>query len=103
MDAELLKKARAGKGSQVSKWMKDIKKNIDAGFPVIWSVTVGIYQEEIPLPQNRGGHLRLIIGYNLKKKTIIYTDSWGAMHARKTMPADNALSMTKGRYIIRLR
>ena len=103
VDAELLKKARAGKGSQVSKWMKDIKKNIDAGFPVIWSVTVGIYQEEIPLPQNRGGHLRLIIGYNLKNKTIIYTDSWGAMHARKTMPADNALSMTKGRYIIRLR
>lgn len=103
VDAELLKKARAGKGSQVSKWMKDIKKNIDAGFPVIWSVTVGIYQEEIPLPQNRGGHLRLIIGYNLRNKTIIYTDSWGAMHARKTMPADNALSMTKGRYIIRLR
>jgi hypothetical protein len=103
MDAEILRKVRTGKTSQVSKWMRDIKKNIDAGFPVIWSVTVGIYQEEIPLPQSRGGHLRLIIGYNSKEKTIIYTDSWGAEHARKTMPAANALSMSKGRYIIRLR
>ncbi len=102
-DAELLRKARAGKNSQVNKWMKDIKKSIDGGSPVIWLVMVGIYQEEIPLPQERGGHARLIIGYNLKNKTIIYTDSWGAMHARKTMPAADAIGMTMGRYIIKLR
>jgi hypothetical protein len=64
---------------------------------------LGIYQEEIGLPQTRGGHARLIIGYNLKNKTIIYTDSWGAMHARKTMPAADAMGMTMGRYIIKLR
>lgn len=102
-DAELLRKARAGKNSQVNKWLKDIKKSIDGGSPVIWLVMVGIYQEEIPLPQTRGGHARLIIGYNLKNKTIIYTDSWGAEHARKTMPAADAIGMTMGRYIIRLR
>ncbi len=102
-DAELLRKARAGKNSQVNKWLKDIKKSIDGGSPVIWLVMVGIYQEEIPLPQDRGGHARLIIGYNLKNKTIIYTDSWGAEHARKTMPAADAIGMTMGRYIIKLR
>ena len=102
-DAELLRKARAGKANQVGKWLKDIKKSIDSGSPVVWLVMVGIYQEEIPLPQSRGGHARLIIGYNLKKKTIIYTDSWGAMHARKTMPAADAMGMTMGRYIIKLR
>lgn len=102
-DASILREARAGKASQVSRWMKDIKKHIDSGSPVIWNVTVGIYKEEIPLPQERGGHLRLIIGYNLKEKTIIYTDSWGAMHARKTMPAADALSMTQGRYVMRLK
>ena len=102
-DAEILRKARAGKNSQVNKWLKDIKKSIDGGSPVIWLVMVGIYQEEIPLPQDRGGHARLIIGYNLKNKTIIYTDSWGAMHARKTMPAADAIGMTMGRYIIKLR
>ena len=102
-DAELLRRARAGKTSQVNKWLKDIKKSIDGGSPVIWLVMLGIYQEEIGLPQTRGGHARLIIGYNLKNKTIIYTDSWGAMHARKTMPAADAMGMTMGRYIIKLR
>ncbi|MBR5888534.1 MAG: C39 family peptidase [Akkermansia sp.] len=102
-DAKLLRQARAGKNSQISKWMKDIKKHIDSGSPVIWLVTVGIYPEEIPLPQSRGGHARLIIGYNLKEKTIIYTDSWGADHARKTIPAADAIGMTMGRYVIKLR
>lgn len=57
----------------------------------------------VDFAESRGGHARLIIGYNLKKKTIIYTDSWGAMHARKTMPAADAMGMTMGRYIIKLR
>lgn len=102
-DAKVLRMARAGKAPQINKWMKDIKKNIDAGTPVIWMVMLGIYQEEVSLPQSRGGHARLIIGYNLKKKTIIYTDSWGAMHARKTISAADAAAMTTGRYIIKLR
>ena len=102
-DAGVLRQARAGKPTQVNKWMKDIKKSIDSGTPVIWMVMLGIYKEEIGLPQSRGGHARLIIGYNLKKKTIIYTDSWGAGHARKTIKAEDALSMTTGRYIIKLR
>ena len=102
-DAGVLRQARAGKSTQVSKWMKDIKKSIDSGTPVIWMVMLGIYKEEVGLPQSRGGHARLIIGYNLKKKTIIYTDSWGAGHARKTIKAEDALSMTTGRYIIKLR
>lgn len=102
-DPKVLRQARAGKPTQVTKWMKDIKKNIDAGTPVIWMVMLGIYQEEVSLPQSRGGHARLIIGYNLKKKTIIYTDSWGAMHARKTIKAEDAASMTTGRYVIKLR
>ena len=102
-DPDVLRKARAGKNAQVSKWMKDIKKNIDSGSPVIWMVMLGIYQEEVGLPQSRGGHARLIIGYNLKKKTIIYTDSWGAQHARKTIKSEDAIGMTTGRYVIKLR
>ncbi len=102
-DPKVLRQARAGKNAQISRWMKDIKKNIDSGTPVIWMVMLGIYQEEIGLPQSRGGHARLIIGYNLKKKTIIYTDSWGAEHARKTIKAEDAIGMTTGRYVIKLR
>lgn len=102
-DADLLLECRAGKASQVTSWLREVKKHIDMGSPIVWGVTVGIYPEEVSLPQSRGGHLRLIIGYNLKKKTIIFSDSWGAAHARKTMDADKAISITSGRYVIRLR
>ena len=38
--------------------------------------------------------MRLIIGYNDKKKEIIYTDSWGAGHEKKRMPSDWAFVAT---------
>ena len=102
-DPDLLKQARAGKKSQVKKWMGAIKKHIDAGTPVLWSVTLGIYKEPISVPQTRGGHMRLIIGYNMKEQTIIYSDSWGAGHEKKTLPAAEAAAMTNGRYAIKLK
>ena len=100
-DPEVLLKARAGKAADVSKWIGDISKQINSGIPVLWCVTLGIYKESVPLPQGRGGHMRLIIGYNKAEKTIIYTDSWGAGHEKKTMPADEAMSMTSSRYVLR--
>ena len=100
-DPDILKQARAPKPAVVDKWMKDIRKSIDAGIPVLWGVKVGIYQEPVPLPQARGGHMRLIIGYNPKKRTVIYTDSWGAGHERKEIDAAEALSMTTGRHILK--
>ncbi|MDO5471607.1 MAG: C39 family peptidase [Akkermansia sp.] len=102
-DPNLLREARAGKKSQVKKWLGAIKKNIDNGCPVVWSTTLGLYPENPAIPQAQGGHMRLIIGYNMKEQTIIYTDSWGAGHEKKTMKAANALSMTNGRYTIKLR
>lgn len=100
-DPELLKQARAPKPAVVDKWMKDIRKNIDAGIPVLWSVKVGIYKEEVGIPQSRGGHMRMIIGYNPKTRKVLYTDSWGAGHECKTIDAAEALSMTTGRYILK--
>jgi hypothetical protein len=38
--------------------------------------------------------MRLIIGYNEDKEEIIYTDSWGEGHAKKSMDAGEAFSMT---------
>ena len=101
-DAEVLRQARAGKKANVDKWLKTIKKSVDTGIPVLWSVTLGIYQEKIPVPQQRGGHMRMIIGYNLQKRTVIYTDSWGASHEKKEIDAADAMSMTNSRYILRL-
>lgn len=102
-DPELLLQARAGKKSQVKKWLGVIKKHIDSGSPVVWGVTLGIYREEVPIPQTRGGHMRLIIGYNMKEQKIIYSDSWGMGHEKKTIPAAEAAAMTTGRYVIKLK
>ncbi len=98
-DADVLLAARAGKKAQVRKWMKPIKKSIDIGLPVLWSVQLAF--PEPGLPQTGGGHMRLIIGYNEENDTIIYSDSWGAAHARKEMPAAQACAMTMYRYVLR--
>ena len=46
------------------------------------------------LPLALTQHMRLIIGYNDKKKEVIYTDSWGAGHEKKRMPSDWAFVAT---------
>ncbi len=98
LDPEVLMAARAGKSSAVRKWMKPIIKNIDAGIPVLWSVQL-VFPEQ-GLSQRGGGHMRMIIGYNEEEETIIYSDSWGAMHAKKKMPANQACAMTVQRYVL---
>lgn len=98
-DVEVMKKARAGSPSQISKWLSPIKKYIQTGVPVIWSVQLGLVPEP-GLPQASGGHMRLIIGYDEEKQTIIFSDSWGAMHSEKEMPVDDAVTITTGRYIM---
>ncbi len=99
LDPKVLLAARADKPAQLRKWMKPIMKSIDAGLPVLWSVQLAF--PEPGLPQASGGHMRLIIGYNEKEETIIYSDSWGAQHARKEMPAAQACAMTVYRYVLR--
>lgn len=100
-NADVLRVVRAGKPAQVEKWMKPIRKSIALGMPVLWSVTLGVFPEEVGLPQSRGGHMRLIIGYNDEKKTILYSDSWGAGHEKKEMPAADACAMTMQRYLLK--
>ncbi|MBR5894383.1 MAG: C39 family peptidase [Akkermansia sp.] len=98
-DKAVLLQARGNK-KYVKKWMAAIKKNIDMGIPVLWSVQLGIFPEA-GIPQNAGGHMRMIIGYNLKEQKILYSDSWGAGHEKKSMPANHAAAMTNSRYILR--
>ncbi len=101
IDADILRSARTRNSSKLKKWMSEVKKSIDEGVPVLWSVVLGIFDEQ-GVPQSSGGHMRLIIGYNPDEETIIYSDSWGAGHARKEMPVEDAYSMTVERNIMRL-
>ncbi|MFK7910154.1 MAG: C39 family peptidase [Akkermansiaceae bacterium] len=79
--------------SSYSRFNNKIKEYIDQGLPVGWCLQLGMFKEG-KMPQMFGGHMRLIIGYNTKKKELIYTDSWGAGHEKKRMPTADAFCMT---------
>ncbi len=96
MDPEVLKdmKVNGGLKSKYKKFMDNVHQYVNAGMPLFWSVTLGTYPET-DLPQTRGGHMRLIIGYNDKKREILYTDTWGKGHELKRMPADWAWTISR--------
>ena len=93
---DVLREARTRNQTRNNLFFDNIRKSIDAGVPVIWSAMLGLVPEDPPLPQAFGGHMRLIIGYNAKERTILYTDSWGARHERKSMKLEDAIMITTG-------
>ena len=94
-DAEVLKEMKVNgmQKAKFTKFMKDVREQVAKGIPLFWGVTLGTYPEP-GLMQANGGHTRLIIGYNDKKKEVLYTDSWGAGHELKRMPADWAWTIS---------
>lgn len=100
LDSEVLKEVR-GKGPIFDKFMKVVKENIDKGVPLLWGLQLGKYPENgEKAKQFGGGHMRLIIGYNIAKGEIIFSDSWGAGHEKKRMLAADASAATMGIYTI---
>ena len=99
-DPEILKSTRLKSTSGIKKFDAEIKRSIDAGIPLLWTVTVGIYKEPIRISQSRGGHMRMIIGYNTAKKEVIFSDTWGAGHEKKHWGIEEAYCSTKGIYSI---
>jgi hypothetical protein len=99
MDGETLKSVRAHTQGELQHFQHEIQQHVDTGIPVLWSVRLGLLPEP-EIPQAVGGHMRLIIGYNLKTQEILYTDSWGARHTLKRMPLANACTITTGLAVI---
>ncbi|MCM8535256.1 MAG: C39 family peptidase [Lentisphaeraceae bacterium] len=85
---------------------KDFKRGIirliNKGQPVVWALMLGIIPES-DVPQARGGHMRLIIGYNEIEDIIFYTDSWGAGHELKAMKMTDAFWVSMALWEIRPR
>ncbi len=81
------------KKNSFSRFKSKIKEYIDQGIPVGWCLQLGLFPEK-GMEQASGGHMRLIIGYNEKTKSIIFSDSWGDGHAKKSMDAGEAFCMT---------
>lgn len=94
-DRDLLVKVRCPTPNVKAMWIDKIKRSIDVGVPVLWSVYLGIVPEP-EIPQVSGGHMRLIIGYEDNGNTILYSDSWGERHARKSMRTEDAIAITTG-------
>lgn len=102
MDAEVRKEMKVN-GKQKSRYTafrKAVHEQVDKGIPLFWGVNLGIYPEP-NLMQAKGGHMRLIIGYNDKKDQVIYSDSWGAGHELKRMPAEWAWTITHSLYYLK--
>lgn len=78
-----------------------VKEYTDKGVPLLWGLGLGQRPEIPPLPQEgmgMSGHMRLVIGYNVAKKQILFTDSWGAGHELKRMSLLDAYDVTLGLY-----
>jgi hypothetical protein len=95
MDAAVLRAVRTKSKGDQEKFKREIQQRVDAGIPVLWSVILGLFPEP-GVPQEGGGHTRLIIGYNWKTEEVIFTDSWGAGHERKRMALADAMTITLG-------
>ena len=101
MKPKVLKKMRT-KDSKFKKFLSGVKTQVDKGIPICWGVTLGIFPEPgLENLQGRGGHMRLIIGYNAKTHEILYSDTWGAGHELKRMPEDWAFTITHNAFFLR--
>jgi hypothetical protein len=99
MDEDILVKTKIDYDkSGYKKFKQRVKENIDNGIPVLWGVMLGMVKEA-KIPQNMGGHMRLINGYNPDTEEIIYSDSWGKGHDFKKMSWGKAWAMTQLAYV----
>ena len=100
LDPKAYKKHKAERGNYFKSFLTQVEDNIDDGIPLFWGIRLGMYPEP-EIPQAVGGHMRLIIGYNHRDDSIIYSDSWGPGHEAKRMPADQAFAITNGLFLIK--
>lgn len=99
-DAGVLKEARLKDKSGYKRFRAEVQNSIDIGAPLLWTLQVGIFPEPKLSLQSRGGHMRLIIGYDWAKDELIYSDSWGAGHEFKRWSVEEAFCSTTGVYSV---
>ena len=97
MKGDVLRDARTKLNpAYMTRFEHDVQSRLERGIPLLWSVTLGLLPEEKLPMQVRGGHMRLIVGYNAKTKEIYYSDTWGIGHELKKMSLANAWTITTG-------
>jgi hypothetical protein len=99
MRFEVLREARTRNKSDLTRFQRTLQGTIDQGIPLLWSVQLGLSPEP-GIPQSAGGHMRLLIGYNLSTQEVLFSDSWGAGHELKRMPMADAWAITTGLMLV---
>ena len=87
---KIFSKCRTSLNNQIAALCREF---IDAGIPVMWSVTMTL-DPHTPSPN---GHMRIINGYITKDDQIthlLYRDSWSGHRSGSNMPVANAVAMT---------
>ena len=102
MDPDVLMdmKINGAQKSKYKKFLSDVHQYVNQGIPLMWGVKFGVYREP-NTKQELGYHMRLIIGYNDKKREILYSDSWGEGHELKRMPADWAWTISRSLMVMK--
>ena len=98
-DSTLLLEMRAKRRPGPKRFFQSVKESVDKGIPLVWCVI--IMPGELREQPSASFHLRLINGYNEKTSEIIYTDSWGYGHEKKSMSTERAWAITTKLFIIR--
>ncbi len=96
---DILKKTASQR--DVDTFIRSVRQRIDANTPLIWGVVLGIAPEPELSPYSKGGHLRLIIGYNDKAQEILFSDPWGIGHELKRMKIEEAYAITMSLHALR--
>jgi hypothetical protein len=97
MDNTLFRQARQKREGDLAQFKATVTKYISNGVPLEWAVVIGKV-DETPRLRMRGGHMRLIIGFNDRTREILYSDTWGAGHELKRMALTDAWAITLGLY-----
>lgn len=100
LDPALWLKARVKNAGDVKKWMAPIRKSIMSGVPVLWSVFASGLYTSSDTSSVGGAHMRLIIGFNPKSNTIVYSDSWGQATTKRVMSMEEAYAATSGASVL---
>ena len=99
-DLAIYRDARC-RNNAYEKFQKLVVDSTSRGVPLLWALRLGIYPENgEKARQSGGGHMRTIIGYNIKADEIIFSDSWGAGHEMKRIKGRDAWAATLGLYLV---
>lgn len=90
MDTSILKSIPVSDAGKYELFRKVVIAAVDHGIPVGW----GVVRWEPLTPMKATGHRRMIIGYDLAKDRLVFSDPWGLKYERRTMAFQAGFEMT---------